>query len=72
MLYNVIWGGGGQKYDIFALYNIWMAPYQVYQKPNVVSILNLLFRSSFVMTLMYKILRHCGAASTALMAEKEK
>ena len=29
MLYNVIWERGGQKYDSFALYNIWMAPWQM-------------------------------------------
>ena len=26
LLYNVIWGRGCQKMDIFVLYNMWMAP----------------------------------------------
>ena len=38
MLYNVIWGRGGQKYDIFALYNIWMAPWKSMITVDVVNI----------------------------------
>lgn len=26
LLYNVIWGGGVSKIDIFLLYNMWTAP----------------------------------------------